>query len=47
LKKTFTAELRKDSGKTRARFSAGGIREYWSLGEKVATAYQDGKKHIP
>lgn len=25
----------------------GGIREYWSLGEKVATAYQDGKKYIP
>ncbi len=24
----------------------GGIREYWSLGEKVATAYQEGKKLI-
>jgi hypothetical protein len=22
----------------------GGIREYWSLGEKVAQAYQEGKK---
>lgn len=22
----------------------GGVREYWSLGEKVATAYRDGKK---
>lgn len=25
----------------------GGIREYWSLGAKVATAYQDGKKLFP
>jgi len=25
----------------------GGVREYWNLGHKVGTAYQDGKGHFP
>jgi len=25
----------------------GGVREYWSLGEKIATAYHDGRQLVP